>query len=239
MTKIFGHRGSAGTHPENTMISFEQAYIDGADGIELDVQLSKDGIPVVIHDEKVDRTTNGKGFVKDMKLKELQKLNAVYKFAEQYKAAAIPTLEQVLNWAKGKGILINIELKNGIIVYEGLEEKVVELVDKYDHHSNIIFSSFNHYSIAKLHKLVPDIDKAVLYMEGIYKPWEYTKWVGGNGIHPSIKACPTVLIEQSQKAGVPVRPFTVNDKKMMKKLFEINCAGFFTDYPKIAVQLRK
>ncbi|WP_078379797.1 glycerophosphodiester phosphodiesterase [Sutcliffiella halmapala] len=238
MTKIFGHRGSAGTHPENTMISFKQAVIDGADGIELDVQLSKDGIPVVIHDEKVDRTTNGKGFVQDMTLKELQNLNAVYKFANKYKTATIPTLEEVLSWASNNNIYINIELKNGIIAYEGLEEKVVALVTKFKLQSRIIFSSFNHYSIAKLHVLVPEIEKAVLYMEGIYKPWEYTKWVGAQSIHPNIKACPAELIEQSQVEGVPVRPFTVNDQKVMQKLFTIKCAGFFTDYPKIAVQLK-
>lgn len=238
MTKIFGHRGSAGTHPENTMISFEQAYKDGADGIELDVQLSKEGIPVVIHDEKVNRTTDGKGFVQDLTLSELKQLNAVHKFKKQYKHAEIPTLEEVLEWASRKQTIVNIELKNSILPYAGMEEKVLELVDKYKMAHLIIFSSFNHYSIARLNTLAPNIEKAVLYMEGIYKPWDYTKWVGGSGIHPHIKAATASIISRSQQSGVPVRPFTVNDEKTMKRLFEEGCAGFFTDYPKKAVQIK-
>ncbi|KPB03884.1 glycerophosphodiester phosphodiesterase [Bacillus sp. CHD6a] len=238
MTKIFGHRGSAGTHPENTMISFEQAYKDGADGIELDVQLSKDGIPVVIHDEKVNRTTDGKGFVQDMTWHELKKLNAVHKFKKHYKHAQIPTLEEVLEWASRKQTIVNIELKNSILPYAGMEEKVLDLVDRYKMENLIIFSSFNHYSIARLNTLAPNIEKAVLYMEAIYKPWEYTKWVGGSGIHPHIKVATPSVIQRSQHAGVTVRPFTVNDEKVMKRLFEEKCAGFFTDYPKKAVQIK-
>ncbi|KMJ59996.1 hypothetical protein AB685_03905 [Bacillus sp. LL01] len=238
MTKIFGHRGSAGTHPENTMISFDQAYKDGADGIELDVQLSKDGIPVVIHDEKVNRTTDGKGFVQDMSLTELKKLNAVHKFKKQYKHAEIPTLEEVLEWAYKKQTIVNIELKNSIVPYGGMEEKVLGLIEKYHMQHLIIFSSFNHYSIARLKTLAPEIEKAVLYMEGIYKPWDYTKWVGGHGIHPHIKVATPNIIQRAQQASVPVRPFTVNDEKTMKRLFEEGCAGFFTDYPKKAVQLK-
>ncbi|QFT89728.1 Glycerophosphoryl diester phosphodiesterase [Bacillus sp. THAF10] len=238
MTKIFGHRGAAGTHPENTMLSFQQAFIDGADGIELDVQLSKDGVPVVIHDEKVNRTTDGKGFVKDLTLKELQALNAVHKFKKQFEHAQIPTLEEVLEWAARKQTLVNIELKNGIVPYPGLEEKVLDLIEKYQVEHLIIFSSFNHFSIARLHTLAPSIEKAVLYMEGIFKPWEYTKWVGANGIHPHIKAAPSNVIKQALENNVKVRPFTVNDEKTMKRLFQERISGFFTDYPRRAVQLK-
>jgi glycerophosphoryl diester phosphodiesterase len=238
MTKIFGHRGSAGTHPENTLISFEQAYKDGADGIELDVQLSKDGVPVVIHDEKINRTTDGKGFVQDLTLKELKKLNAVYKFKSKYKTAEIPTLEEVLRWTQHKQFLINIELKNNIIPYPGMEEKVLELICQYQLQNYIIFSSFNHYSIARLHTIAPTIEKAVLYSGSIYKPWNYTKWVGGQSIHPHIRAATPRVIQRAQQEGVPVRPYTVNDEKTMAKLFRLGCAGFFTDYPKVAVQLK-
>ena len=237
-TKIFGHRGSAGTHPENTMISFQQAYKDGADGIELDVQLSKEGVPVVIHDEKLNRTTDGKGYVKDFTVDELKKFNAVHKFKDEYTFCEIPTLEEILNWVKDKNILINIELKNGVILYEGLEEKVVQLVRQYKLENKVIFSSFNHYSIVKLKQLAPEIERAVLYMEGLYKPWEYAKWVGAQSIHPYIYAAPSEIIIESQANGIYVRPFTVNDEQVMQRLFAENCAAFFTDYPKKAVQLK-
>ncbi|MDX5474309.1 MAG: glycerophosphodiester phosphodiesterase [Bacillaceae bacterium] len=237
-TKIFGHRGSAGTHPENTMISFQQAFKDGADGIELDVQLSKDGVPVVIHDEKLNRTTDGKGFVKDFTVDELKEFNAVYKFKDEFTCSEIPTLVEVLDWVKDTDILINIELKNGVISYKGMEEKVVELVRQYKLEKRVIFSSFNHYSIVLLKKIAPEIERAVLYMEGLYKPWEYAKWVGAQSIHPYIYAAPTEIIIESQANGVKVRPFTVNDEQVMQRLFADNCASFFTDYPKKAVQLK-
>ena len=237
-TKIFGHRGSAGTHPENTMISFQQACKDGADGIELDVQLSKDGVPVVIHDEKLNRTTNGKGFVKDFTVDELKKFNAVHKFKDDYTFCEIPTLEEVLIWLKQTNLIINIELKNGVILYEGMEEKIVHLVKQHSIEKRVIFSSFNHYSMIKLKHLAPEIERAVLYMEGLYKPWEYAKWVGAQGIHPYIYAAPSEIIIESQANDIKVRPFTVNDEHVMKRLFEVNCHALFTDYPKKAVELR-
>ncbi|WP_096156890.1 MULTISPECIES: glycerophosphodiester phosphodiesterase [Bacillus] len=237
-TKIFGHRGSAGTHPENTMISFQQAFKDGADGIELDVQLSKDGIPVVIHDEKVNRTTNGNGLVKDFTVKELKELNAVHKFKDSFSFCEIPTLEEVLVWLEQTNLLLNIELKNGVFFYEGMEEKVIQLVKMYNLEGRVIFSSFNHYSIVKLKELAPEIERAVLYMEGIYKPWEYAKWVGARSIHPYIYAAPSEIILESQQNGIKVRPFTVNDENIMKRLYAEKCEAFFTDYPKEAVEIR-
>lgn len=132
VTNIFGHRGSAGTHPENTMISFQAAEHAGAEGIEFDIQLSRDGVPVIIHDETLERTTNGKGWVKDLTFSELQQLDAGAWFSEKYKGTKIPALEEVLTWAQGNRLLLNLELKTGIVKYPQMEEKVIRLVEQYD-----------------------------------------------------------------------------------------------------------
>ena len=129
-TKIFAHRGASGYAPENTLEAFALAITQGADGIELDVQLTKDGIPVVIHDETIDRVTEKKGWVKDYTLKELKELTVLKNKFSEYSAAKIPTLEEVLDAVKASGIQVNIELKTGIYWYPEIEQKVADLVKK-------------------------------------------------------------------------------------------------------------
>ena len=119
-TKIYGHRGASEYAPENTMEAFQIAYEMGADGIELDVQLTLDGHLVVIHDETVDRVSDGRGFVKDMTLGELKSLH-FNRLHPEYKEARIPLLEEVLDHFARKDFLINIELKNSVFPNDGME----------------------------------------------------------------------------------------------------------------------
>ncbi|MCA1030672.1 glycerophosphodiester phosphodiesterase [Bacillus timonensis] len=237
-TKIFGHRGAAGTSPENTMESFIEAKNMGADGIELDVQMTKDDVLVVIHDEKVDRTTNGSGWVKNFTYEELRQLDASYKFNKEYGFCAIPTLENVFTWAASvPNFFINVELKNGLVQYKNLEEKVLNLVNQYNLKDRVILSSFNHYSMVKCRKLDSEIEIALLFMEGIYEPWDYAKRLKANSIHPYHPVATTELISKSNSNDIKVRPFTVNDEKLMKKFSDDGCSGIFTDYPEKAVSL--
>lgn len=237
-TAIFAHRGSAGTHPENTMISFEEAVATGADGIELDVQLSKDGVPVVIHDEKLNRTTDGKGYVKDLTWKELSSLNASVAH-KKFGINRIPALEEVLRFLKGTNLQLNIELKNGVFLYPGMEETVIAMIRSFKMEERIILSSFNHYSLVHCFRLAPEIETAPLYRDGLYMPWVYARAIGAKGMHPSIKAAPEPIIVQAMAEGIAVRPYTINDEAMMRSLFSIECSAFITDYPKKAVQIRK
>ncbi len=125
-TKIWAHRGASGHAPENTLEAFELAVRQGADGVELDVQLTRDGELVVIHDEEVDRVSGVKGFVKDFTLAELKKLN-VNRPCPKYENVRIPTLREVYELLRPSGLEINVELKTGIFFYSGIEEKVLEL----------------------------------------------------------------------------------------------------------------
>ena len=237
-TKIFAHRGSAGTHPENTMIAFLEAERVGADGIELDVHLSADGEVVIIHDEELNRTTNGSGFVKDYQLKQLKKLDASHSFSKQVGIQQIPTLTEVLDMVRSNNMLLNIELKNNVFFYQGIEEKVIGLVQSYNMQDRVILSSFNHYSLVQCYQIDPTIETAPLYRDCLYKPWVYARAIGAKAIHPNIKAAPDLIITSAMQENIAVRPYTINKEKVMKRLFSINCTSFITDYPERAIVLR-
>ncbi|SNS56382.1 glycerophosphoryl diester phosphodiesterase [Bacillus sp. OK838] len=239
MTLIFAHRGSAGTHPENTMSAFKEAERVGADGIETDVQLSKDGEVVIIHDEKLDRTTNASGYVKDRTLMELKTLNASPNFKGKLGKENIPTLEELFIWLNDNQLYCNIELKNTLFLYPGLEEKVIQLTRAYEMDERIILSSFNHYSLVKCHQLAPELETAPLYRDGLYMPWIYAKAIGGSAIHPNFRAAPDFVIQASLSMGVAVRPYTINEEAEMKRLFKLGCSAIITDFPEAAVRARE
>lgn len=238
MTLIYAHRGFSATYPENTMVAFQKAAENGADGIELDVQFTKDGEIVVIHDPKVDRTTNGKGYVKDYLLKDIRRLNANNQ-NKNINTATIPTLDEVLQWLLTTDLFCNIELKNALILYEGLEEEVIRLIYQYDLGERVIISSFNHYSLVDSFRLAPCIETAPLYRDGLFMPWVYASAIQSKGIHPSYQVANNEIIKQSLYHGIKVRPFTINDEKEMKRLFEVGCTAIITDEPAKAAQLRK
>lgn len=239
MTKIFAHRGSSGTYPENTMIAFFEAERVKADGIELDVQLTKDGEVVIIHDETVDRTTNGKGYVRDFTLAEIKKLNAAHNFKKADLKAEIPSLAEFLEWFKQTNLACNIEFKSYTVQNNELENKVISLVKKYRVDDRIIFSSFNHYSIVYCYQVAPEIEIAPLFMEGLYMPWVYAKSIRAKAIHPYYKACPEELICYSNENDIKVRPFTVNKDEDLEKFFQYNTSAVITDFPEKARKIRQ
>ena len=239
MTKIFAHRGSAGTHPENTMAAFKEAERIGADGIELDVHITKDNQIAVIHDKTVDRTTNGTGDVSSLTMEELKKLDAGSHFSEEFHNENVPALTEVLSWMQGNALKLNIELKNVTVDYPGFEERLLEEVQRFGLKNRIFFSSFNHEALKKIHDLDPGMECAILYLEKLYKPWDYAKSLGAKGLHPHHPNTSEVMIKEAQRQGFPVRVYTVNDENTMEKFVRAGCAAIITDYPEKALQVRK
>ncbi|KMM36103.1 glycerophosphodiester phosphodiesterase [Guptibacillus hwajinpoensis] len=233
---IFGHRGSSGTHPENTLISFQAAHKAGANGIELDVQLTKDGVPVVIHDERVDRTTNGVGWVKDYLYDELIRLDAGHFFSSRFQGTTIPSLEEVLEWIASTSLSLNIELKTGYVSYDGIEDKVLSLLNHYQLKDRCIISSFNHYSVKNIAQKDSHIETAILLMEKLVEPWNYLKSVGAHGLHIEWQAIDEFLMAHTQKRGIPVRAYTVNDRKEILKAQKLGCDAIFSDFPASSIQ---
>ncbi|WHZ01665.1 glycerophosphodiester phosphodiesterase [Neobacillus sp. YX16] len=236
MTQIFAHRGYSSAFAENTMSAFIAAQKAGADGLELDVQLTKDGEVVVIHDEKLDRTTSGKGFVKNFTFKEIRKLNANKKGVNK---EPIPSLIEVLEWMQSNQLVCNIELKNNLFPYEGMEEKVIHLVRRFNLSNRIIISSFNHYSIVLSYRSAPEIETAPLFNERIYMPWVYAQSIRAQGIHPKLASVTDEIIKGAIENGIAVRPYTVNKDTDMERLYKLNCTSIITDDPVKALKIKK
>lgn len=183
--KIWAHRGCSQRYPENTMLSFGKAIeIEGLTGIELDIQMTKDGELVVIHDETVDRTTNGSGCVKDFTYAELFKLEIE---TGSDKKEHIPLLEDVLDMLQEKmqnGLLLNIELKNSLYRYEGMEEKVLAIMERRNLQQAVIYSSFYAKSIEKIKEIYPEAQTGILDTYASDCLYKKRGGCGAEALHP-------------------------------------------------------
>ena len=239
MTEIFAHRGASGYAPENTLEAFRLAMEQGADGIELDVHLTKDGEVVVIHDETIDRTGNGQGNVKDYTLEELKKFS-FHNYMEKYQGVQIPTLKEVLDLVKNSQMQVNIELKTGIYWYEGIEEKTMEIVKSRKMEDRVIYSSFNHYSIQKILEQDIHAETAYLFSDVTLNMERYAKNTGVKGLHPAVYHLKMAdFLETYLKSGLKVRVWTVNNKEDMKMFMDAGVDAVITNYPKVCVELRE
>lgn len=228
---VIAHRGASAYAPENTTASFKKALEMGANGIELDVHISKDDHLIVMHDERVDRTTNGTGFIKDLTLSELKNLDAGSWFDNAYIGEQIPTLEEVLDLIKDKNLFLNIELKSGPILYEGIERRVIDLITKYNMKENVIISSFNHYSLLTVKEIDPSVKTGVLYMAGLVKPWEYAKKLNADAIHPLFYNIVPLVVIGCSNNKIQINPFTVNEEAHILGVAKAGVSGIITNYP--------
>ena len=238
MTKIFAHRGSKGTHPENTLASFKEAVRVGSDGIELDVHLTKDGQLVVIHDETVDRTTNGTGEIRTLTLAEIKELDAGSWFNERFAGEKIPTLEEVLLLLTELGFngQLNIELKTDVIQYKGLVEKCLALQSAKDWPFAIVYSSFNPYTLVELKEANPSQEIGLLFES---KEWadKGDAMLEKESYHPDLKLLDWAI--EWNRNQLPLRVWTVNEDTDINRCFELLIEAIFTDYPEKALQLKE
>lgn len=238
-TKIFAHRGASAYAPENTLEAFALAMEQGADGIELDVQLTKDGELVVIHDETINRVSDQRGLVRDYTLEELKKVSVSNHFHE-YPNVRIPTLKQVLELVKPGKMDVNIELKTGIYWYPAIEEKVLKLVKEYEMEDRVIYSSFNHFSIQRIKALAPAAETAYLFGDVILHVEQYAKDTGVRGIHPALYHVKmNGFLEEYKKSGLAVRVWTVNTEEEIEELILQGVDAVITNYPDLGLKAKE
>ena len=218
MTKNFAHRGFSGKYPENTLLAFEKAVEAQADGIELDVQLTKDGEIVIIHDETIDRTTNGKGLVVDYTYEELEKFDASYIYTGQFGFNKIPTLREYFNLIKDTNIITNIELKTGINEYKGIEEKVYNLIKEFQLENRVIISSFNHYSVLRMKAIAPRIKCGFLTETWILNPSKYIKNYCAECYHPHFAMLTPKIVKELKTLGIEINTWTVNKEEDIRDM---------------------
>lgn len=228
---IWAHRGADKYAPENTLPSFELAAQMGADGVELDVQLTKDGEIVVCHDERLERTSNGKGWLKDYTLSELKKLD----FSggdERYAGVQIPTLQEVLRLLWDTGMYVDIELKTKVIPYPKIEEKCIDLIKETGYEDRVIFCSFNHLSLQRVRLIEPEMKIGYLYLRASASSISLAKRLGADALHitPQNLMKPGIL-EKCQETGILVNAWTINEESDLKTCIEHGVHAVITDYP--------
>ena len=237
--KIFAHRGASGYAPENTLTAIKKAIEMKADGVEIDIQLTKDGKIVVIHDWKVDRTTTGRGFVYELNFGYIRSLDAGQWYTKDFIGEVVPTLEEVLDILPND-MMLNIEIKDTARKHSNIEEKMLEILKKYpEKFDNIIVSSFHHDKIKKLQKLEPKLKLALLTDSEFI---EIEKYLSTNGLnsysyHPEINLISKKDIEILHKNGIKVFVWTVNKEEDLDYLVKLGVDGVITNYPDIMKEL--
>lgn len=225
------HRGAAGYCPENTMTAFRRAIQLGATAIETDVQMTADKELVLIHDEQLQRTAGSPKMVKDVTFEELQTLDAGSWFDPAFSGERVPALRELLELIKPTCLQLNLELKNTFVPYPGLEAAVMEEIRRFEMSERIIISSFNHYSLAECKRLAPEVRTGILYMEGLYEPWDYASRLHADALHPYYYAVLPEWVAKAREHGIAYHPYTVNEPEEMRKLLDAGVAGIITDYP--------
>jgi len=234
---VIAHRGASIEAPENTLRAFEQAILLGSEGIELDVQLTRDGEVVVMHDETLDRTTNGTGNLYSYTFAELRMLDAGRSFPSTRKPERIPHLREVFDLLKGRDLLLNVELKTDLVPYEGIEAKVSALLQEYPD-QQVLVSSFNHDSLRKLKQIDPASKVGLLYVEGLALPWLYAKSQNAIALNPYYTNIVPELVAGCRAAGIALYAWTVDDDSHMEELLAAGIEGIITNCPARLIALR-
>ena len=237
--KIFAHRGYSAKYPENTLAAFQAAIDLQVDGIELDVHVSKDNQLVVIHDERVDRTTDGTGFVKDYTVEELKALDAGSWFSPLFAAQKIPTLAEVFELVKGTAIIVNVELKSDIFPYPTMVEQVNAFIKYYELEKQVIISSFNHEALQQFKEINSLVEIAPLFQDIIVNLTAYIKSLHTNSAHVSGYVLQRSPALQALKNGQLIRVYTINEVEHMYLAKQVGVEAIFTDEVERAIQFNK
>jgi len=231
---VIAHRGASGECPENTLAAFRRAMELGADMLECDVQCSRDGTVVVMHDGRVDRTTDGHGWVRCLTWRELKRLDAGGWFGAAFRGERVPTLEDLLALTAEK-VLLNIEIKRTILHAHHITtiaEKVATLIACGQLQKTVLVSSFDPYALAHVKACQPDISTALVAVRrprgGV--PAALQRF-GVQALHMSRYSVSPTLLTEARRVHCPVRAFTVDEVPSMRRLIARGVDGLFTNYP--------
>lgn len=227
---VIGHRGASGEAPENTMASFELAVSQRADLIELDVQLTADGVLVVMHDFTVDRTTDGHGLVKDLTLAQVKALNAAARFAQAGEPHEVPTLDEVLEWAAGR-IPVAIEIKSGPIHYPGIESRVLEALARHGALASTVVISFDHSVILRVKQAEPGVATGVLYAGAPIKPAALAIAARSDSLLPHWADLTPEMVAAAHSRGLAISTWAVDGEDEMAWVLSMGVDAIATNYP--------
>lgn len=245
---ITGHRGAAGLAPENTLVSVRQALELGVDRVEVDVQQTRDGVVICLHDRTLDRTTDMHGKVRDADLADLKKAKANVGFELEFPIAGVPTLEDIIKEVKGRCELV-IEIKDGHSYYPGIEDRVAALLAEYEAWSWTPVHSFNDEVLFHLHQKHPQVRLQKLLVAKV--PWlpimlDFGLHWAQLADYPFVEAFSVhrkfisqEVIDRAHTMGKQVHVWTVNDVDDALQLLEMGVDGIISDRPDLMLQLLK
>ena len=239
MTLVYGHRGFSGVYPENTMLAFEKAYEAGADGIEFDVQLTKDGVPVIMHDENAVRTTGKDFWVKDLTLDEFKRLDAGYVKNGKFGFTPPPTLREVMAFCAEKNFRMNIELKTGVFEYEGIEGMVADMLKEFGLSDTVLVSSFNHFSMMRFRKIMPEIRIGLLEESWIINAGAYVKSLGADDYNPTVCFLNDETVADLRANGLGINTWTVNSEEEMRRTIRYGVEIGISNWPDRYLEIRR
>ncbi|UTR14390.1 glycerophosphodiester phosphodiesterase [Salipaludibacillus sp. LMS25] len=237
--KIIAHRGNKRHAPENTMAAFRSATRYPVDGIEFDLQWTKDKIPVVIHDPTIDRTTNGCGAVSSYTLAELKQFDAGILFDEAFLGERIPTFSQVLMWASNRTFQLHVELKKQTIQTEGFVERCIEDIKKHDMIKRVIISSFYHPYLAEVKNRCPDLQTAFLTKVPVLRAVKYAKKIQADAIHIRHSYHAMSYYRRWSRKGLTVRVYNVHTIKEALRCAARHVDAIITNDPKTMTETFK
>lgn len=241
---VHGHRGAAGLAPENTLAAFRKALALGVDAVEMDLHISRDGEVVVIHDETLDRTTDGVGSIADLTLEEIRRRDAGKKFAPAFLGERVPTLREVIDLTKASGnarVRLDLEIKFGKgqeAQPEDFEERVLDVLRQAGIVQRVSIISFHHPSLIKMRALEPTIQTGLL--EGGQQPPQdpvgLVRRHQANYYSPRFRQLTATVVTALHQAGIPIVPWTVNEEGEMRRLMSLGIGalagdGIATDFP--------
>jgi len=238
---ILCHRGAKNYAPENTLAAFKTSLELGADGFELDTQLTSDGHVVVFHDTTVDRTTNGHGKLSRLPLADLRELDAGSFFSEEYRGERIPTLDEVFETI-GKHAIINVELKNFSTPFDNLTEKVCEVIRRHGIQKNVMFSSFLPWNLKKAAQILPEVPRGLITAKDWRGVWGRSfgfDFGDYDALHPYLGNVTPQQVHRVHKLKRKVNVWVVNREEDMRRLFSWGVDGILTDDPQLALRITR
>ena len=229
---VWAHRGASAYAPDNSMPAFELAVKMMSDGIEIDTHLSKDGIPVLCHDDVLDNTSDGAGRVRDHTLDELRRLNFNRNFPELGRVGIV-TLEECYLFAKKNGLFVNNEIKHyDDENWEELNEQVLKAAIKTGMEDSILYSGFWHDRLSELKKKAPDTRSGLLYMDYIEAPWDYAKEYNADALHPEYcRILEQDYISRCHRAGILVNPWTIDEREKIENALKLGSDAIISNRP--------
>ena len=235
---ILAHRGASHAAPQNTLAAFALARQMGADGVELDTSLTRDNVPVVIHDLSLDATTNGSGPVNALDLRAIKELDAGSHFSAQYKGEKVPTLDEVFETI-GPDLVVNVELKSKSWRTDGLERIVAEIIRRHNAAGRVIVSSFNPFALRRFRPLAPEIPLGYLYSEDepIYlrRGWLMVGFPH-EARHPHYSMIDAGYMAWAKQRGYHVNTWTVDDATRIVELRNLGVDAIISNEPDVALR---